>query len=270
MKEIEEKKRKLESTLVSLQEKWGKQAVQRLEDSRREVSHVSTGFPSLDRTLGSGGLPKGRISEIIGRPTAGLSTIVLNIAKNAQTDGGMVLYFDHYKTFDPEYASLLGVNLNQLILLRPNDLHQSALILLDAVIIGGIGLIVIETRADKQIAEIWSPTLDKIIAPLGHSETIVLFLTHLPTLPWKALPSNAILSPENVSQSARNHQLKQQNKTMVSHYSAVRLFVQRSSWIIQGKELEGYKTQVKVNKNKFGPTGGNIDLNIPINYSNFI
>ncbi len=265
MKEIEEKKRELESTLVSLQEKWGKQAVQRLEDSRREVSHVSTGFPSLDRTLGSGGLPKGRISEIIGRPTSGLSTIVLNIAKNAQTDGGMVLYFDHYKSFDPEYASLLGVNLNQLILLRPNDLQQSALILLDAVIIGGIGLIVIETRADKQITEIWSPALDKIIAPLGHSETILLFLTHLPTLCSKAAPS-----PDKVSRSARNHQLKQQNKTMVSHYSAVRLFVRRLDWIIHGRKLEGYKTQVKVNKNKFGPTGGKIELNIPIIHSNFI
>ena len=179
----------------------------------------------------------------------------------------MVLYFDHYKTFDPEYASLLGVNLNQLILLRPNDLHQSALILLDAVIIGGIGLIVIETRADKQIAEIWSPALDKIIAPLGHSETILLFLTYLPTLPPKALPSKAVLSPDKVSRSARNHQLKQQNKTMVSHYSAVRLFVRRSGWIIKGRELHGYKTQVKVTKNKLGTTGGNIDLNILFNYS---
>ena len=270
MKGIEEKKHELESTLVSLQEKWGKQAVQRLEDSRREVSHVSTGFPSLDRTLGGGGLPKGRISEIIGRPTSGLSTIVLNIAKNAQTDGGMVLYFDHYKAFDPEYASLLRVNLNQLILLRPNDLHQSALILLDAVIIGGIGLIVVETRAENQLSEIWSPTLDKIIAPLGHSETILLFLTHLPTLRSKALPSKAVPFQEKVNQPARNHQLKQQNKTVVSHYSAVRLFVRRLDWIIQGRELEGYKTQVKVNKNKFGPTGGKIELNIPIIYSNFI
>jgi len=259
VKELEDKRRELESTLISLQEKWGKHAVQRLEDSRREVSYISTGFPSLDRTLGTGGLPKGRISEITGRPTSGLLTIALKIAKNAQSDGNMVLYFDHYKTFDPEYASLMGVNLHQLVILRPKDFYQSALILLDAIIIGGIGLIIVEVQADSQFTQIWSPTLDKIIAPLGHSESILLFLSHLPPLP----------SIDEANKRKGNHQPEQHQRTMVSHYSAVRLFVQRSGWIIQGRELEGYKAHVSVNKNKFGSTGGNIDLNIPINYLDF-
>jgi recombination protein RecA len=259
MEEIEEKRRKLDTTITALQDKWGKQAIQRFEESRREVAHVPTGFPSLDEAIGIGGLPRGRISEILGKPTSGLTTIALNIAKNAQKDGGMVLYFDQYQTFDPEYTDLLGVNLNQLVLLRPNDNHQSAIILLDAVLSGGIGLIIVETQADNQASQIWSPTLDKIIAPLGHSETILLFLTHLPTFP----------AANPVNQYKGKHRLKNQNMTMVSHYAALRLFVQRSGWLIQGRELEGYKTQVKVTKNKFGPTSGLVDLTIPIIYSKF-
>ena len=259
MKELEEKRRKLEITIAALQDKWGKKAIQRFEESRREVAHVSTGFPSLDEALGIGGLPRGRISEILGKPTSGLTTIALNIGKNAQKDGGMILYFDQYQTFDPEYTDLLGVNLNQLVLLRPKDHQKSAIILLDAIVSGGIGLIIVGIQADNQASQTWSPTLDKIIAPLGHSETILLFLTHLPTFP----------PPKKVNQNRGKHRRKNQNMTMVSHYAALRLFIQRSGWLIQGKELEGYKTQVKVTKNKFGPTGGQVDLTIPIIYSKF-
>jgi recombination protein RecA len=259
MGEIEEKRRKLDKTIAALQDKWGKQAIQRFDESRREVAHVSTGFPSLDEKLGIGGLPRGRISEILGKPTSGLKTIALKIAENVQKDGGLILYFDQYQTFDPEYTDLLGVNLNQLVLLRPNDIHQSAIILLDAVVSGGIGLIIVETQADNQASQIWSLTLDKIIAPLGHSETILLFLTHLPAFP----------AANPVNQYKGKHRLKIRNVTMVSHYAALRLIVQRSGWLIQGRELEGYKTQVKVIKNKFGPTGGVVDLTIPIIYSKF-
>ncbi len=259
MKDIEEKRRELETTIIALQDKWGKGAIRRFEESRREVAHVSTGFPSLDEKLGIGGLPRGRITEILGKPTSGLTTIALKIAKNAQKDGGLILYFDQAQTFDPEYTDLLGVDLNQLVLLRPNDIHQSALILLDAVVSGGIRLIIVEIQGDKQVSQIWSPTLDKIIAPLGHSDTILLFLTHLPAFPASA----------PVNQSQGKPRLTKQNMRIVSHYAALRLFVQRSGWLIQGRELEGYKTRVKVIKNKFGPTGGVVDLTIPINYSKF-
>lgn len=87
MEEIEEKRRELDTTIAALQDKWGKRAIQRFEDSRQEVAHVSTGFPSLDEKLGICGLPRGRISEILGKPTSGMTTLALNIAKNAQKMG---------------------------------------------------------------------------------------------------------------------------------------------------------------------------------------
>lgn len=256
MESINDKKLVLESTIDSLQKKMGKQAVQRLVNISKRVSVVSTGFPTLDSSLGIGGLPRGRICEILGKPTSGLSSLGLSIAKNAQKGGSLVLYFDRNQSFDPEYASLLGLNLDQLILFRGQDVQQSAHILKDAVINGGIGLIIIINNGDDQSHQIWPSTLDKVIAPLGHSETLLLFISQLPLIP----PSKSIKT--DILKAAESN-------TIFSHYSAVRLFLQRSGWIVQGKELEGYKTLVLILKNKLGPEGKEVELNIPIYYSKF-
>jgi DNA-directed RNA polymerase subunit beta len=39
------------------------------------VPHISTGFPKLDEALGIGGLPKGKICEIVGLPTSGKTAL---------------------------------------------------------------------------------------------------------------------------------------------------------------------------------------------------
>ena len=60
-----DKKRKLETTINALQDRWGSKAIGRWKDNQAEaIPYISTGFPTLDEALVIGGLPRGRISEI--------------------------------------------------------------------------------------------------------------------------------------------------------------------------------------------------------------
>ena len=249
-----EKKRQLEKTVSELQDRWGRQSIKRLKDHKLDVAHLSTGFANLDQILGIGGLPSGRISEIIGRPTSGVTTLALHVAANFQGTGGTVLYFDHSHTFDAEYAVNCGVELEQLVLIRPHDLHQAAEILLDLVIGGGRKLIVFETTLSElsqpQAVQKLSTTLDQLIAPLGHSGSTLMFLTLLPSF-----SSNEISSSKSDEFPPIESDKPGDHFSSLSHYASVRLELQRSEWLYKGQEIKGYRSKVEVKKNKVAPAG---------------
>ncbi len=55
---------------------------------------VSTGSLSIDLALGVGGLPKGRVVEIIGPESSGKTTLCLSVVDQAQKNGGSCAYID--------------------------------------------------------------------------------------------------------------------------------------------------------------------------------
>ena len=73
---------------------------------------VKTGVPMLDLALGRCGWPAGRIIEIYGFEGSGKSSIGLMGIANVQRMGGIGIYIDSEKTFDPVRAEVLGVKLD--------------------------------------------------------------------------------------------------------------------------------------------------------------
>jgi recombination protein RecA len=61
-----------------IQESVGSRAVRRLTDTplSRDVPSIPTGFPSLDKALGVGGIPRGRVVEIFGPEASAVSTLI--------------------------------------------------------------------------------------------------------------------------------------------------------------------------------------------------
>jgi recombination protein RecA len=59
----------------------------------KKFGYWSTGSPRVDRLLG-GGITKGRMSEFMGPPQSGKSTMALSIARGIIENGGRVLYID--------------------------------------------------------------------------------------------------------------------------------------------------------------------------------
>ena len=72
------KRKRLEATVIAIQRKWGFKALRRAE-AAPAVPHIPTGFAPLDQALtGLGGIPRGRITEILGAPTSGKATLAVS------------------------------------------------------------------------------------------------------------------------------------------------------------------------------------------------
>jgi len=77
---------------------------------------ISTGSTLLDYIVSNrrdGGLPEGRIVEILGPPSIGNSHIALQICKSTQRMGGIVVYIDTENGTSVENLKLLGVDVNK-------------------------------------------------------------------------------------------------------------------------------------------------------------
>lgn len=84
------------------------------------IDKIPFSSPRLNYML-YGGIPQGRLIEFFGNEGGGKTTSALDVVKNAQKMflDKKVLYIDCERTLDTEWASLLGVNIDELILLRP-------------------------------------------------------------------------------------------------------------------------------------------------------
>src|SRR5262249_52392525 len=90
------------------------------EDS---LPHLSTGFPRLDRALGIGGLPKGHLSQISGRPTSRGRTLACRAPGPAVAEA--VRWIDLPGPVYSDYAARWGVDMANLLLVQPSSLTSA-------------------------------------------------------------------------------------------------------------------------------------------------
>src|SRR6476620_7642533 len=116
----------LEKALEIIEKKFGPETLMKYGDKPVvEIGVVSTGIPSLDKALGIGGFPKGRIVEIYGPESSGKTTLTLHVIAQAQKAGGTVAFVDAEHALDPEYASKLGVNMDEVLISQPDSGEQA-------------------------------------------------------------------------------------------------------------------------------------------------
>jgi hypothetical protein len=113
---------------------------------------VPSGVGALDRALG-GGLPRGRITELVGARSSGRMSLVVGALAATQRTGELVALIDAADAFDPRSAAACGVVLARTLWVRPRDAatsprddgrYVSALQAADRVLeAGGFGLVVV-------------------------------------------------------------------------------------------------------------------------------
>lgn len=87
-------------------EKFGESALVGEEDS---VEVISTGCLSLDVSIGVGGIPRGKITEIFGPEGSAKTTIALSVVKSCLSEGGKACYIDVEHMLDyPLLKDMLG------------------------------------------------------------------------------------------------------------------------------------------------------------------
>src|SRR3989338_1627074 len=116
----------LETTIKSIQAKFGEGAIMKLGDKpKTDVAAISTGSIGLDAALGIGGLPPGRNIEIFGPESSGKTTLALHAIAEAQKQGGICAFVDAEHALDPVYAGKLGVKTGELLVSQPDTGEQA-------------------------------------------------------------------------------------------------------------------------------------------------
>ena len=69
---------------------------------------IPTGSVGLDRALGVGGYPRGRVVEIFGNESSGKTTLTLHAIAQVQAQGGVAAFIDAEHALDVSYARKLG------------------------------------------------------------------------------------------------------------------------------------------------------------------
>jgi recombination protein RecA len=90
----------------------------------------------LDIALGVGGLARGRVIEIYGPESSGKTTLTLHAIAEMQKIGGTCAFIDAEHALDVQYASRLGVDVNNLLISQP-DTGEQALEIADALVRSG-------------------------------------------------------------------------------------------------------------------------------------
>ncbi len=249
-----DREKALDSALAQIERQFGKGSVMRLgEQGRVPMEVIPTGSIALDIALGIGGLPRGRIVEIYGPESSGKTTVALHAIASVQARGGLAAFIDAEHALDPDYASALGVDLDNLYVSQP-DTGEQALEICDTLVrSGAIDLVVIDSVAaltpraeiegdmgDSHMglqARLMSQALRKMAGALSNTNTTAIFINQL-----REKIGVMFGSPETTT-----------GGKALKFYSSVRLDVRRIETLKGGTEAVGNRTRIKVVKNKVAP-----------------
>src|SRR5699024_9083913 len=250
----EDRKKALDAAMSMIEKDFGKGAVMRLgEENRPPIQAISSGNTAIDIALGIGGFPRGRVVEVYGPESSGKTTVALHAIAEAQKTGGIAAFIDAEHALDPEYARLLGVDTDNLLVSQP-DTGEQALEIADMLVrSGAIDIIVIDSVAaltpkaeiegemgDSHVglqARLMSQALRKMTGALYNSGTTAIFINQL-----REKIGVMFGSPETTT-----------GGKALKFYASIRLDVRRIQTLKDGQDAVGNRTRVKVVKNKVSP-----------------
>ncbi|MDU6902158.1 MAG: recombinase RecA [Clostridioides difficile] len=249
-----EKNDAVAKAISDIEKTFGKGSIMMLgADASQEVEAIPTGSIGLDRALGIGGVPKGRIIEIYGPESSGKTTMSLQIAAEAQKNGGQIAMIDAEHALDPTYARALGIDTDNLIVSQPDNGEMALEIAeallksgaIDVLIIDSVAALVPRAEIDGEMgdshvglqARLMSKAMRKLVGIIKKFNSTVIFINQL---------------REKVGVQFGNPETTTGGRAL-KFYASVRLDVRRIDSIKVKDEVVGNRTRVKVMKNKVAP-----------------
>lgn len=251
---VPDKDKAIESAMSQIERQFGKGAIMKLGSRTVEdIPAIPTGSLALDRALGIGGLPRGRVVEIFGPESSGKTTLALHAVANIQKQGGVAAFIDAEHALDITYARKLGVNCDELLVSQP-DTGEQALEIADMLVrSGAMDIIVIDSVAalvpraeiegemgDSHMglqARLMSQALRKLTGTISKTMTCVIFINQI-----RMKIGVMFGNPETTT-----------GGNALKFYASVRLDIRKISTIKEGQDVIGSRTKVKVVKNKVAP-----------------
>ncbi len=254
-KDIDQEKFKaLQLTLDKIEKNFGKGSIMKLGDNRVEdMPVISSGSIALDKALGVGGYPKGRVIEIYGPESSGKTTLAIHAIAETQKAGGIAAIIDAEHAFDRFYAEKLGVDTENLLISQPDNGEQALEITdqlirsaaVDLVVIDSVAALTPKAEIEGEMgdsvmglqARLMSQALRKLTATISKTNTCCMFINQL-----RDKIGVMFGNPETTT-----------GGNALKFYASVRLDIRKIGQIKDGEDVVGNHTRVKIVKNKVAP-----------------
>ncbi len=144
----DERDRGLEAALAAVEEQFGAAVVASPNGTASTPPAViPTGSLALDRALGVGGIPRGRVTEVYGPEGVGKTTLALSVLAQTQRPGGTGVFVDAEHALDLAWAQRVGVDTHKLLLCRPDSGEQALQVASVLITSGAVDVLVIDSVA---------------------------------------------------------------------------------------------------------------------------
>ena len=257
------RKQALEAAIRSMDSRFGVGTLMRLGDRPAiEVDALSSGSLSVDKALGIGGYPRGRVVEVFGPEASGKTTLALHAIAEAQRAGGTAAFIDAEHALDVGYAGALGVDVEQLLVAQPDTGEQALEVAETLVRSGAVDLVVVDSVAalvpkaeiegdmgDQHMglqARLMSQALRKLTGIVNRSGCILLFINQVRHKIGVVFGNGEVTTGGNA----------------LKFYASVRLEVRRIGALKEAGEIVGNRTRVKVVKNKVAAPFQSVEVDI--------
>lgn len=229
-----------------------------------QIEAFSTRSIQLDKVIGIGGIPRGRITEIYGPESSGKTTLALTIIAEAQRRGEICAIVDTEHALDRTWAERIGVDMSKIWISQPDTGEDALTVASKFIQSGGFGVVVLDSVAaltpraeidgemgDAHVglqARLMSQALRKINAGISSTKTAMIFTNQL-----RSMINTGGYGPNETTAGGK----------ALKFYASVRLDVRRTESIKgAGGAKVGNLVKVKVAKNKVGPPFGEVNMRI--------